>query len=187
MRQKFYFGPMSNLTTHRCPTVLHSVRVSLVISLIIAFGCQQAPETKKENSTPVVEAKKAVSGLEPGSYRFCFVTNDDTALLTIHVGEDGVVAGNYMNQFMGQDRCDGDLENAYFKGDTLIADYKYWSGGVRSLREIRFLIRNGQAREAFGDVEGHGDKFVYKNPSKLFYEGPLLSIATCGGNVDKIK
>lgn len=141
--------------------------------------------TESDDSDAETTLDQPAFPLPQGKHRFCFVTNDDTAILEISLNEQGI-SGSYMNHYFGKDRNDGPLENARFSGDTLFADYKFWSEGVWSLREIAFLIQDGQAHEGFGPSDLSGEKRVFKDRQNLSFQGPLLSRATCGGNVDKI-
>lgn len=60
------------------------------------------------------------------------------------------------------------------KGDTIIAEYDFNSEGVRSIREIVFLKKNGKLYEGFGEVETKGTKTLFKNRANLNFDGGLV-------------
>jgi len=118
----------------------------------------------------------------PGNYQYCFVTADDTAILTLRITEGGV-SGSLLLQYFGKERNDGKLENAYFRNDTLIADFRYWSDTGQGLREVLFLVNDGVAREAFGTTTMAGDKEVFTSHKSVAFNSPQMSVDGCGRKV----
>lgn len=154
--------------------------------LVLLMGCLVSCQDKGAGDAEDGGSSTEQTTLPPGHYRYCFVTNDDTAILELSVSENRI-SGTFMNHYFGQERNDGNFENARLSGDTLFTDYRYFSGGVQYLREVVFLIRDGQAQEGYGPSEMRGEKRVFPDVQALSFNGPLLSSATCGGNVDKIR
>ena len=147
---------------------------------------QKAPESPTSESPAAPQpAQSAANTINQGLKRYCFITADDTAILSLRVTGDRVL-GEATFEYMGKDRNDGMILNGEFHGDTLYADYRFFSEGTQSMREIAFLIRNGQAIEGYGQTEMRNGKQVIVDRNKLQFIGPTLSQNACRGNVDAI-
>jgi len=103
---------------------------------------------------------------------YAYIKNRDTASLTLKVdGEE--VTGDLSYKLFEKDSNKGTIAGE-FKGDTIIAEYDFNSEGVRSIREIVFLKKDGKLYEGFGDVETKGTKVVFKNRATLKFDGGLV-------------
>lgn len=107
-----------------------------------------------------------------------FTQKRDTVSLTLH--QDGAaVTGDLNYRFYEKDKSKGTLSGE-MKGDTILGEYTFDSEGMRSVREIVFLKKDGKLYEGYGDVEEKGGKVTFKNRSALkFGEGVVLSKTDC--------
>jgi hypothetical protein len=78
-----------------------------------------------------------------------------------------------------KDSNKGKLEGKLY-GDTLVADYKFMSEGIESVRQVAFLIKDSVAIEGYGDIEQKDGKTVFKNLKSLdFTHGLPLAKVDC--------
>jgi thioredoxin-related protein len=121
----------------------------------------------------VVEKAEAFSD---GCY--AYKKNRDTATLTLRVaGEE--ITGDLRYKLYEKDSNQGTIAGE-IKGDTIIAEYDFNSEGVRSIREIVFLKKDGRLYEGSGEVETKGSKVLFKNRASLkFDEGLIFDPANC--------
>jgi len=78
-----------------------------------------------------------------------------------------------------KDSNKGKLEGKLY-GDTLIADYKFISEGIESIRQVAFLIKDSMAIEGYADIEQKDGKTVFKNLKSLdFKHGLSLTKIDC--------
>lgn len=100
-----------------------------------------------------------------------YIKNRDTASLKIQVaGQE--VTGDLNYKLFEKDSNKGTIAGE-LKGDTIIAEYTFDSEGMRSIREIVFLHKDGKLIEGFGDVEQKGVKTVFKNRAALKFDSGL--------------
>lgn len=157
------------------------IRYIMSCLLLISLGCHSHESRTSHHSESAKDSTPHV-GLGSGHYEFCYVTSDDTAILGLDVSERGV-EGKLLLQYLGRERTDGRFENAYFRGDTLITDYRYWNDEGQFLREMVFLIRNEKAFEGFGRLTTQGDKEVFVSHKTIQFNAPPLLVDGCGHRV----
>ena len=103
---------------------------------------------------------------------YAYIKNRDTATLKLQVaGEE--VTGDLNYKLFEKDSNKGKIAGE-LKGDTIIAEYTFDSEGMRSVREIVFLHKDGKLIEGFGDVEQKGVKTVFKNRATLKFDDGLI-------------
>jgi len=163
------------------------MRHFLICVLYLALiSCTNGGAHRSSTSGNEGQATSGEHGKTPGSYQYCFVTADDTAILSLRITEGGV-SGKLLLQYFGKERNDGKLENAYFRNDTLIADYQYWSDDGPGLREVMFLIRDGIALEGYGATQSVGEKKVFTSHKSVSFNSPAMSINGCGHKMPTFK
>jgi hypothetical protein len=153
--------------------------VFIPVFVVACFSCQPAADRPAGSSAGEKKTTASDAVLVNGSYQFCYVTADDTAILKLRVSESGI-SGSLLLQYLGRERQDGKFENAYFSRDTLIADYRYWTDAGPGFREIRLLVRNEMVHEGFGLFTRVGDKDVYADRERISFGGPGMSTNGCG-------
>ncbi len=60
------------------------------------------------------------------------------------------------------------------KGDTIIADYTFDSEGLRSVRELVLLKKDGKLYEGYGPVKEDKGKMVFIDRSKLKFDNHVV-------------
>ena len=144
-------------------------KVVLFVCLItILSACNNTTPTAQEN-TPDPNAKNTTC--------YYSVQGKDSAYLKL-VSMGTSVAGilNYIPY--EKDKNTGTISGE-LHGDTIIADYKFMSEGMESVRQVVLLKRGHTLVEGFGDVEDKNGKMVYKDISKLSFSGMVLTEGEC--------
>ena len=114
---------------------------------------------------------------------FAYDLNDDLIGLSITITGDHFT-GKLAYAYSNDDRNTGTVEGT-IRGDTLIADYTYYSGGTSGIREVIFLLRDDDSLvEASGETTERDGKLVYANRSALKFNSniALHSIPCHKGN-----
>ncbi len=94
----------------------------------------------------------------------------DSAFLKIKVSDSTKVTGELQYKFQEKDQAIGTI-NGSISTDTLTIDYTFMSEGVKSVREITFLVRDEQVIEGIGDYQEKNGKMSYKNRALIDYTG----------------
>jgi thioredoxin-related protein len=157
----------------------------LILTLLAASSLLAAcnSENKTTQATDISVATSADTNNVQTAQTFsdgcyAYIKNRDTALLSLKVaGEE--ITGDLSYKLYEKDSNKGTIAGE-IKGDTIIAEYDFNSEGVRSIREIVFLKRDGKLYEGFGEVETKGTKTMFRNRASLkFDEGLIFDASDC--------
>ncbi|MES2830262.1 MAG: hypothetical protein V4687_19030 [Bacteroidota bacterium] len=159
-------------------TTKYNLRNFLFACLSTVMFVSSCNSDKKTNSTTDSSAMVATDTMStlPADTAlgncYAYIKNRDTASLKLQVaGEE--VTGDLSYKLFEKDSNKGKLAGE-LKGDTIIAEYTFDSEGMRSVREIVFLHKDGKLIEGFGDVEQKGLKTVFKNRAALRFDTGLV-------------
>lgn len=94
----------------------------------------------------------------------------DSAFLKVSVLDSTRVSGELHYKFKEKDSNSGEFKGV-IKSDTLTIDYTFMSEGVKSVREITFLVRDEQIIEGIGDYREEAGKMRYQNRALIDYTG----------------
>ena len=101
-----------------------------------------------------------------------YVKNKDTASMQLRInGEE--ITGFLDYHIWEKDANKGTLSGE-MKGDTLIADYTFDSEGLRSVREIVLLKKDGKFYEGYGPGKEEKGKYVFENRAKLKFDNNVV-------------
>lgn len=89
---------------------------------------------------------------------YAFTHNSDTIVLNITT-TGNTFSGHMVYQLKERDRNNGTLKGI-IKGDTLIADYTFSSGGMLSVRQVSFLKQYNNLIEGIGEVKLKNNRWV---------------------------
>lgn len=141
------------------------------IILILCCSCKRAATVSQEEE--VVSDTTAVETINGECY--LVVTGKDSVLLRIDI-ENTSVTGDLLYRFTEKDKSGGSVFGN-FRGDTLVADYKFTSEGMESEREVAFLRQGDTFIEGYGDAVESNGRMVFKRIDSLKFEGkPMLKI-----------
>lgn len=151
-------------------------QLSLLLIVTCTISCNGNEPSSQRNDT-VIEETKVTTHKSPDV--ICFsTTGTDTVILRINIS-DSLVSGTLIYKLYEKDSNKGKLEGKLY-GDTLIADYKFISEGIESIRQVAFLIKDSMAIEGYGDIEQKDGKTVFKNLKSLdFTHGLPLTKVDC--------
>ena len=137
------------------------------ISFIVS--CDSQPQESKEN-IPSTNASPLVC------YRY--IDKADTVILkTIYV--NGFVTGTLVYNFYQKDKYSGTIQGQ-MKGELLIADFTFFSEGVKSVRQVAFKKKGKNFIEGYGETEDKNGKTTFKNIDSLnFTHSIVLLQADC--------
>ena len=113
------------------------------------------------------------------SHIVCYATTGkDTVLLKLNIS-DSSVKGSLIYHLYQKDKNTGTIEGKLY-GDTLITNYQFFSEGIKSIRQVAFLIKSQFITEGYGDVEEKNGRIVFKDPKSLdFKNGLILKRVDC--------
>ncbi|WP_276089877.1 hypothetical protein [Pedobacter sp. JY14-1] len=167
------------------------IKKPLFLAMLFA-GCIAACNSEKKDnqaadSTELIAEDTTFTATQPKdgqseeSHRtecYAYVKGRDTVMMQLNVAAEeytGTLSYNFYEKDKNKGTFSGEM-----KGDTLIAEYIFDSEGMRSVREVVFLKRDGKLVEGFGDVVQKETKTVFKDRSKLkFGDAVVLSEITC--------
>ena len=149
----------------------------ILLIIVLTISCNANEPSSKTNDTIKQELKAIKNNRLPDV--ICFsTTGKDTAILKINISEN-LASGTLIYKLFEKDSNKGKFEGK-LHGDTLIANYKFMSEGVESVRQVAFLIKDSVATEGYGDVEEKDGKMVFKDWKSLdFKNGLILKKVDC--------
>jgi hypothetical protein len=153
----------------------------LLLFTTAAANVTSCRETKKSAATPSVTDSSQTVEMKimiPNTYCYSTSGGKDSVYLKLEKFPN-VVTGRLLYKLYEKDSNKGDIVGV-LHGDTLIADYKFLSEGLNSVRQIIFLIKENTAREGYGEMEEHNGKMVFKNLQETdFTKSVLLNKIDC--------
>jgi hypothetical protein len=140
-------------------------------------ACNDATTGKKE---AVVIDTTTAAAPAPAVSNSCYrgILGKDTTDLQL-----AITGGNTVNGQLRYNRSEKDDNNGSItgekKGDTLFAFYTFQSEGMSSVREVVFVKKGNALVEGFGEVEDKNGRVIFKDRSKLKFEGEGLQVVEC--------
>ncbi len=148
------------------------MRVYTVLAIFLFFAsCNTGENTQTEPGPNITSTAN-----ESGCYRYA--SNADTIILQL--GQNGEsITGTLVYNFKEKDKNIGTIDGK-MKGDMLVANYKFMSEGMESIRQVAFKKRGDSFVEGYGEITMEGDKTVFKNQDSLnFNEAMKLNKIAC--------
>lgn len=165
-------------------------KILLLLTVIAAFAVacnsnntdNKSADSQNADSTPVTSTDTTLTPAVPvaGKTTTCYIytKNRDTATLKLTT-ENEELTGQLSYNLFQKDSNKGTIAGE-IKGDTIIAEYIFDAEGMRSVREVVFLKRDGKLYEGYGDAEEKNGKMVFKNRARLrFGEAVVFAPADC--------
>jgi hypothetical protein len=134
---------------------------SLVVSLI--GSCNNRQQKSKEN----------ISSTDTSSVNcYAYIKHLDTIILkTINVNDS--VTGTLVYNLFQKDKYMGTIQGQ-MKGQLLIADFSFSSGGVKSVRQVAFKKNGKSFIEGYGDTQDNNGKTTFKNIDSLNFKNSII-------------
>ncbi len=119
----------------------------------------------------------------PATACFRSVSGKDTVELKVETFPN-VITGTLSYRYHEKDANTGDIEGIRM-GDTLLADYTFVSEGVKSTRQVIFLLKSNSAIEGYGEMMEEDGKMMFKSLSNIdFTKSTPLQIVSCIEDVE---
>ena len=137
------------------------ILIPVAISLIISCNNQQ--QKSKENT-----ASTKTDSLNC----YAYIKHLDTVILkTTNVNDS--VTGTLVYNFYQKDKYAGTIQGQ-MKGELLIADFSFSSGGVKSVRQVAFKKNGKSFIEGYGDTEDNNGKTTFKNIDSVHFKNSIV-------------
>lgn len=153
---------------------------------LVVSACSYADKTN--SASPDAEGKvieKAENTGMPDSSTLCFKSVSGNSLVDMQINnsQDSVI-GSLSYALEAKDKNEGTIVGKW-RGDTLLANYKFISEGIESVREVVFLKTADGLYEGYGPVKDENGKMVFEDRSKIdFSKSTPLSKVECNkGNL----
>ncbi|WP_129717988.1 hypothetical protein [Pedobacter sp. SYP-B3415] len=147
----------------------------------IVAGCNRSEKPTAASELADSSTATSSSPIE-SSTCYTYIKGKDTAQVHL-VTKDLAVTGHMLVSFYEKDRNSGSLTGKIM-GDTIIADYKFMSEGIESVRQVAFLRKDGKLIEGFAEMEENEGKMAFKQSAKLQFDGKFpLTETECPTNM----
>ena len=105
---------------------------------------------------------------------FCYlgIINRDTVTLNVNI-TDTLVTGGLIYNFYEKDDNKGSVTGKMM-GDTIIADYKFYSNGMESMREVAFLKKDSLMIQGFGPMVERGGKMAFVSTKEINFNNSIV-------------
>ncbi|PST82389.1 hypothetical protein C7T94_16570 [Pedobacter yulinensis] len=146
---------------------MKKVLLAAACALGVAVGCNN--DRKPTSNTELADSStaKSDSPIEEAKC-YTYIKGKDTAQVHL-ITKDQAVTGHMLVSFFEKDRNSGALTGRIV-GDTIIADYKFMSEGVESVRQVAFLKQGGKLVEGYAEITEQDGKMVFKNTHDLKFD-----------------
>jgi hypothetical protein len=151
----------------------HLSILALLASVVFTFSCKNEP---KDLSTEPEVIDVITDDEEDTVACYRFANDKDTIVLNIE-NDDSKITGTLQYHLFEKDKNTGFLEGMMV-GDTLFAEYTFFSEGLESVREVAFLKKGTTFVEGYGEVEVDGNKAMFKDGAVLNFNSAMALTAT---------
>lgn len=148
--------------------------VLLTFAFVTVVSCKNNTKTENQSVTEKNTGRETSqkSTLEIGCYDY----KSDGNIITMEITEvNENVKGDLNISYSEKDANQGEFVGT-LNGDKLIGTYTFNSEGIKSSREIAFLVKDNQLIEGFGDLNDDGTKFKDVNTIKYTSTMPLTKV-----------
>lgn len=138
----------------------------LIMIALMAFACGSSKEKQEELKKPL------------GSRCYQYTDGRDTILLSFQE-ENSLILGELEYKFAEKDRNSGGIRGMVI-GDTIFAEYDFYSEGKKSMREVAFLKKDSVLLEGYGKTVMVNDRQVFEDKKAIQYDSKIyLSEVEC--------
>ncbi|HEV8080034.1 MAG TPA: hypothetical protein VGP43_04930 [Chitinophagaceae bacterium] len=143
---------------------MKKIFMSLPIAAILIASCD-------DNTKQSTNVDKSISD-SVTEHCYTYILNKDSVFMHIKMANDSVT-GDLIYNYFEKDKNTG-IIHGKMKGDTLVADYKFFSEGSESIREIAFLKKGNDFEEGYGDMQDVNSKMIFKNTGTLNFKSNIV-------------
>lgn len=135
-----------------------------ITTLLFSCGSNKATSENKDTT-------ESAQIMIPKSSCYALMSAEDTVLLKLEVFPN-VVTGILKYHLSGKDKNEGTIEGRT-DGNKIFADYTFSSEGITSVRQVAFLVSEGEVIEGFGEMKDQSGRMVFVNSSAIDFSGGL--------------
>ena len=160
--------------------------VFLCAAFFTILSCHNTGKAKNngsitDTSLPVIDTAAEVKTGE-GTSCFAYLQDRDTVMMKLHLAGNAA-SGTLVYNIYEKDKNTGTF-NGLLMGDTLLVSYSYLSEGVRSVRQVIFLVKGNVLLQGSGSMKDQNGKLIFSNRNDInFNSNILLESVDC----DKMK
>lgn len=156
--------------------------IAMTIAVICFVACQNQPGNIRANDSVAVskhmpdtnvqsvDSAKTVD-LNNGTHCFAYTKNRDTISMQL-VLKDSLASGNLVYNLYEKDKNKGTFKGM-IHNDTLLADYTFTSEGMRSVRQVAFLLKGNILLSGNGSMKEQQNKLVFSNKKDITFDASL--------------
>lgn len=150
------------------------MKIKFLLPVIAIASLASCSDGSTKNPPGAAENTPDSAKVHDSTTAYCYSSTRkrDTVLLHININGEKV-QGELEYNLYEKDRNKGDLEGV-LKGDTLIANYKFLSEGVESVRQVVFLKKGNDLIEGFGESEEKNGKIMFKDIRALNFDNSFI-------------
>ncbi|MEP6948200.1 MAG: hypothetical protein ABI863_02950 [Ginsengibacter sp.] len=139
------------------------LKILISSALILVVSCRNPQQKSKEN----------ISSTDTSSLNcYVYIKHLDTVILkTTNV--NGSVTGTLVYNFYQKDKYMGTIQGQ-MNGELLLADFSFFSEGVKSVRQVAFKKHGKSFIEGYGDTEDINGKTAFKNTDSLSFKNSIV-------------
>ncbi|MBB2149499.1 hypothetical protein [Pedobacter gandavensis] len=134
----------------------------------------QAEKKGRDSSMIAVDTTFSPTNRAPENSVSCYqyVKNKDTANMQLRINGEEITGT--LDYYIHEKDANKGTFSGEMKGDTLIADYTFDSEGLRSVREVVFLKKDGKFYEGYGPVKEDKGKVMFEHRGSLKFDNNLI-------------
>jgi hypothetical protein len=87
------------------------------------------------------------------------------------------VSGTLEYSLDGKDRNRGTIQGV-IRDELLVADYTFFSEGIRSVRQVAFLKKDSFYVEGYGEIDTSENRHRFRNTDSLWYNDSIRLLKT---------
>jgi hypothetical protein len=128
---------------------------------IAAILCSCGGGSKTEQASP-----KA-----PGTKCYQYINGGDSILISFQE-ENSLILGELTYHFFEKDKNSGGIRGVVL-GDTIFAEYDFFSEGKKSTREVAFLRKDSVLLEGYGQTAMLNDRQVFADKKAIQFDSKI--------------
>ena len=106
-----------------------------------------------------------------GTKCYRYINGNDSILMSFQE-ENSLILGELKYNFFEKDKNNGNIRGAIF-GDTIFAEYDFFSEGKQSTREVAFLRKDSVLMEGYGEITMLNDRQVFANKKAIQFDSKI--------------
>ncbi len=156
--------------------------ISLAVIIISLPACRNQPgniklndsvEVSKNMPDTTVQSVDSVKmiDLNNGTYCFAYTENRDTISMKL-ILKDSLASGTLIYNLYEKDKNKGTFKGMLRK-DTLLADYTFLSEGMRSVRQVAFLVKGNILLPGNGSMKEQRNRLVFSSKNDITFDASI--------------